>query len=166
MNNKYLLSIGSLVMTNCFIMWEYINGGVITHHLLADETLPGLSNWWGLITIPLVTFILLSWRDRNRSKEESLIDGLHFFLAIIYGICLCILWNTGNESIMPIVIFLPAVVSIWKPLSTISFYLGLLFGMMHTFGGILPIIAGIIIVMASFIAYHTLGRGLKLLTSG
>ncbi len=152
-------------MTNCFIMWEYINGGVLTHHLLADPSMPGLSNWWGLLSIPVVTFILLSWRDRNRDRETSLMNGAQFFLAIAYGVIMCILWRTGNDAYMPYLLVLPILISIWKPVHSISAFLGLLFGLMYAFGGILPIMLGIVLTAASFIVHHTLGRGMRMLTT-
>lgn len=34
--------------------WQHLDGGVPAHHLLADPSLPSLSNWWGLLALPLL----------------------------------------------------------------------------------------------------------------
>ncbi len=53
-NNKTQATISGFVFTSVFIFREYFNGGVVSHNLLAREDLPAISNWWGLLTVPLL----------------------------------------------------------------------------------------------------------------
>jgi hypothetical protein len=52
---KLTLIIVSVIPALALILWEYFNGGVATHYPGADSSNLGLSNWWGLLTIPTLT---------------------------------------------------------------------------------------------------------------
>ena len=53
------------------LIWDHFNGGVPTHYLLQSEDMPGISNWWGGITLPLTTFLLLLWVHKNQLKAPE-----------------------------------------------------------------------------------------------
>jgi hypothetical protein len=57
--NKPMLVFAAAILAALLIFWEYLNGGVVTHYPLADADNPGISNWWGLLTFPLLTWAAL-----------------------------------------------------------------------------------------------------------
>ena len=59
-NDKTQASIGAFLVTLLILLWEYFNGGVVSHNLLAREDLPAFSNFWGLLTVPLLFWISIS----------------------------------------------------------------------------------------------------------
>ena len=42
------------------LAWDYWHGGVPRHHLLANPALPSVSNWWGALLLPVLTWWLLA----------------------------------------------------------------------------------------------------------
>ncbi len=167
LDHTLLTSIAALIVTALFVAREYFNGGVITHHLLADKDMPGLSNWWGLLSITALTWIAVSLIKQRQNKATSLQADpeknespvfLRFFIALGFGILITILWEFRIESILPFVILLPVVVALFKPVHFPECLLGLVLGMMYAFGGILPIMAGIVLLLLSWVANKVVRR--------
>ncbi len=160
MNNKILIPLGAFILTSVFILWEYFNGGVVTHHLLAREDLPGLSNWWGLLTIPLLSWLVISIIDKRRDKKiksESNFEDYEtrilkrFLAALLFGIIASLLWEFNLENILQFYILFPILISFFKPVHIPEYLLGFVIGMLFTFGGILPIIIGIVLLILCFV---------------
>jgi len=151
------LVLGSFVLVH--LLWEYYNGGVTTHHLLARADLPGISNWWGLLTIPVLAWITLT-RIEVRSKKSPLnirdfsrqvIRG--FLGGLIYGLFLSILWEFGMEAYMSYALLLPLGLSLVFPVYRAECLLGFVLGMTHTFGGVLPLFIGPVLLLGGLIIY-------------
>ena len=86
-------------------LWDYFHGGVPGHHLLKRKDLPEISNWWGLISIPLVTYISLKKIEKRINFEigftNQIILRKHIvplLIAFVYGILIVIFSSTGNSS--------------------------------------------------------------------
>ena len=164
LDNKILGSAGAFVLTLVFILLEHFNGGVITHHLLAREDLPGISNWWGLVTIPLLTWVVMSLINVRRDKTPeptNLGDDTkilkHFLTALLFGIVASILWEFRLADILQYFILLPILIAFFKPVHLPEFLLGFVIGMSYTFGGILPIIVGTVLVVICFLVNKLVG---------
>jgi hypothetical protein len=37
------------------LLWEHLQGGVLSHHLRNDPELPAISNWWGGLLVPSIS---------------------------------------------------------------------------------------------------------------
>jgi hypothetical protein len=37
--------------------WEWSQGGIASHHFLADSSMPAISNAWGLLWLPLLAWL-------------------------------------------------------------------------------------------------------------
>lgn len=165
-NNRTQATMGVFMVTAIFILWEYFNGGVISHHLLAREDLPGMSNWWGLLTVPLLFWISISLIHRrrdNEAKSESNPEVKEakvfnrFLAALLFGITASLLWEFKFGNFLQYFILLPMLVSFFKPVHLPEYLMGFVLGMLFTFGGILPVIAGLIILFICFLI-HTIVR--------
>lgn len=157
------LFFGSFVLIH--LLWEYFNGGVTTHHLLARADLPGISNWWGLLTIPVLAWITLN-RIEVRRKKSSLstpdfsgqvIRG--FFGGLIYGLFLAMLWEFGMEAYMPYALLLPLGLALVFPVYRAECLLGFVLGMTYTFGGVLPLLIGPVLLLGGVIIF----KGVRML---
>ena len=105
-------------------MYEDITGGIQSHHFLADPELRAISNWWGLITIPLLGLVFgirihrlspkLEWADFPQDIWMAFIG------ALAYGALLAISFENGIEMLTTI-----------------------------TFGGVLPLIISSVFVAIS-----------------
>jgi len=58
------------IPATALIHWEYCNGEVATRYFAADSSNPELSNWWGLLTISMQTWVALG-RIRKRAANEA-----------------------------------------------------------------------------------------------
>ena len=153
------------------LVWDYFHGGVPTHHILQREDLPGMSNWWGGIVLPLITwFLLYLIQKRMNEDEKSNINSnsnhiLYSFLgAFLFGILLSIFFTIGSDipgymmiGIMPLSFFIP----LYRP----EYLLGFVLGMTYTFGPILPIIVAIILTVIFIISYKLIRYGILYIVS-
>ncbi|MFC5461942.1 hypothetical protein [Massilia niabensis] len=141
MRTKATLAI-ALVM---FLMlgWQHLNGGVPAHHLLADPTLPALSNWWGLLTLPLLAWFLLGRIERRRRADPR---GAHgdtagFTGALVFGALLSLLFTAGRHDATGYMAQAVFVIALFYPVHRAACVLGFVIGMTWTFGAVLPTIA-------------------------
>ncbi|MEP2937551.1 MAG: hypothetical protein ABJM06_09460 [Gilvibacter sp.] len=159
---KVQITIAALLVTALFVVREYFYGGVITHHLLADQEMPGASNWWGLLTIPVLTWVMLFFIERrqnkakepeqNPKKENSKVIR-RFLLALCLGTLFSVLWEFRLEEILQYLILLPVVIAFFVRVHWPECLLGFVIGMMYAFGGILPILVGVVLMILTFVAY-------------
>lgn len=160
--NKSKIILGALIFTSLCLLWEHLNGGVITHHLLARQDMPGISNWWGLLTLPTLTWIsfsLIHKRQRQNPELEKTIIR-RYIAAFVYGLIASILWELNLDEILPFYILLPLPIAFFIPLHRPEYLLGFVLGMLFTFGGILPILVGLVLTFLCFFLF-TLVRILK-----
>jgi len=160
LNNKTLVAICLFLLTLTFILIEHFKGGVITHHLLAREDLPGISNWWGLLTIPILGLISVYFIDKRRNKlikpEAKSINYFdskvlrNFLFALLFGGTASLLWEFGQAEILQYYILLPVLIAFFKPVHFTEYLLGFVIGMLYTFGGILPILVGTVLLIICF----------------
>ncbi|MGB5190858.1 hypothetical protein [Robiginitalea sp.] len=159
------LFFGSLVLIH--VLWEYFHGGVTSHHLLASEEMPAISNWWGLLSVPVLTWITLT-RIEVRRKNSSLQAGEFsaqvfrgFFGGLLYGLFLAMLWEFGKADYMPYVLLLPLVLALVFPVYRAECLLGFVLGMTHTFGGVLPFLIAPLLLLGGLIIY----KGVRMIYS-
>ena len=145
------------------IAWDYYNGGVPTHYLLHNKDLPGFSNWWGLLTIPLSTiisiYVIQGNYKKNPTPNELSKITYGFIAGLFLGVLLGILWIFDLQSIMPFVIGMPIMISFFTPVHYAHNFLGFILGMSYTFGGVLSIIIGLVLVLLSFLVWIIFRKG-------
>ena len=119
-NNRILGSISAFLITLLFVLWEYFSGGVVSHNLLARADMPAFSNWWGLLTVPLLFWISIYFINKRQAKgiesgstpEEYQNEVLKRFLAALaFGLLMSILWEFNFQQILQYLILLPIVIA-------------------------------------------------------
>jgi len=146
-----------LIWTN--LAWDYFHDGVPTHYLLHRKDLPGISNWWGGIAIPLLTwFLLYRIKKRIHNKDsngdpKNLNNVLYGLVgSFLFGVLVSFFFTIGSDvpGYMMIGLF---ILSFFIPIYRAECVLGFVLGMTYTFGGILPILFGSIFVLIFAIDY-------------
>lgn len=143
-------------LTLAFILREYFFGGVISHNLLAREDLPAISNWWGLLSLPLLFWLGISLIERRQNKRPEpkkqknkilrrLLGGLAF------GILISSFWEFGLVNYLPYLILLPLLFALFIPVHLPEYIMGFAVGMVFTFGGVLPLLIGGVLLALSFV---------------
>ena len=54
------------------LLWQNFHGGVPSHHILNRADLPEISNWWGGLVLPILTWVLLRKIEKRISKQDSI----------------------------------------------------------------------------------------------
>lgn len=153
------------------LAWDYFHDGVPTHHLFHSADFPGMSNWWGGIALPFITWFLL-YRVQKRMNENENSNTDHnltqvvyrFSGALIFGIVLSILFTLGSDAPGYMMIGI-IVLSFFIPLFRAEYLLGYILGLAYTFGAIIPIVLGSILATLFFIAYKFVRAGMLFIMS-
>lgn len=158
--NRILFTAIVTLLSWAHLAWDYFHGGIPTHYLLHRKDLPGMSNWWGGIVIPLLTWFLL-YRIKKRVYDKDLNEAYNtsnhviygFIGALLFGIILSFFFTIGTDvpGYMMIGLF---IISFLIPIYRAEHLLGFVLGMAYTFGGILPIAIGSILILIFMIDYR------------
>lgn len=164
------ITIAALVFEMAHLGWEHLHGGVAAHHLLNRADLPAISNWWGLLLIPALAWILVGrvqWRlarQSARSFRRPRLPGAvlaGFAGALGYGVTLALAFTTSYHGLE--YVFLGAfAVALLVPVYRAEFVLGFIVGMTFTFGAVLPTILAVVIACFARLAHAILGLASRL----
>ena len=129
------------------LAWYHYHGGVPSHHILAREDLPEISNWWGGLLLPVLTWFLLYRVQRRliRNKggkpertqiPKAVIYG--FAGALIFGILLSTFFTLGFSEPPFYMLIGALLLALFFPIYRSECLLGFVIGMTFTFGAVLP----------------------------
>ena len=162
---KILITTIIVVFVLCIIILEHFRGGVISHHLLAREDMPKISNWWGILIVPLVSWVLLSFiqkRNKSSTSNQTLVskEEIYGFIgAFIFGIIITVLFYNAPEF-PGYLLLLTFVLALFLPIYRPEFYLGFILSMTYGFGGIIPVVFGLILIAVYTIEYRYIRKAL------
>ena len=142
---RLVLTVFALIFELAHLAWEHFNGGVLAHHLLNRADMPAISNWWGVLVIPALTWFLTGRIQRRVSKRGVVLAG--FLSALAYGAMLALAFKL-NHPALPYVFMALFAISVIVPTYRAEYVLGFVLAMTLTFGAVLPTI--IALVIASF----------------
>jgi hypothetical protein len=154
--NKVFITLFSALLVFGHLLVEHFHGGVVTHFILQDDSLPGISNWWGLLTFPLATWVvLLRIEKRNNASQKERNKNVLYRLvsAIIFGIVVSYLFSIESTGLDYLMLSLFAL-SLFIPLYFGEYLLGFTIGTMFVFGANIPIIGGIVLISLLFLLYN------------
>ena len=156
------------------LAWYYFNGGVPSHHILAREDLPEISNWWGAILLPILTWMVLFRIQRRenlpKANTKSFLQipqkiWLSFMGALLLGISLSVFFTLGNEGMSGYLMLSVFLISLFFPVYRAECLFGFVIGMTFTFGAILPTGIGSILAVIGFLIYNLIRPSLLFLYS-
>jgi len=142
------------------LTWQHFNGGVPGHHLFADPSRPLISNGYGAVLLPVLTWGLLSLTRRRVHATGSGLTPVVIGLVagIAYGAAMAITFFSGLDDLTSTLFFgllpLALVLPVYRPESLLGFVLGMSVG----FGAVLPTIFGTLMALATFVIH----RGISL----
>jgi len=164
----YFTAIVSIAIWTLLI-WDYFHGGIPSHHLLANDKLPAVSNGWGAILLPLLTWFLLyrihKWALCNHDEIAKSPRRLHrlvyrLFSAFLFGALLSAFFTFGYADICGYMVLGLFPLAIFFPIYRAECLLGFVLAMTFTFGAILPTGFGGLLCLACFLLYRYLRPGL------
>ena len=144
------------------LAWDHFHGGVPSHHILAREDLPEISNWWGGVLLPLLTWFLL-YRVEKRlianGVEKSKVlkfpnSSIYGFIgALFFGIVLSAFFTFDYTDIPGYMLMGLFLLALFVPIYRAECILGFVIGMTFTFGAVLPTIVGCILAFIGVVLY-------------
>ncbi len=149
------ISIGSL------LAWNHFHGGVPSHNILARADMPSISNWWGGLLLPLLTWFLL-YRIQQRiihSPDEKSTEALPvsivygFAGALLFGVLLSTFYTLGYPDIPGYMVNSIFIIALFFPIYRAECLLGFVIGMTFTFGAVLPTGIGSIFALIGAVLY-------------
>lgn len=150
------------------LLLEHFQGGVVAHHLFANKDMPKVSNWWGVLVIPLMTYLSLSLLQKrltnsdNKQKAISKQEYSGFLGAVIFGIAITILFFSA-PTLPGYLVLMTFALAFFKPLYRPEYFLGFILSMTYGFGGVLPVLFGLIFVIIYLIEYRLIRQGILLI---
>ena len=157
-----------LLASAAHLAWESINGGVQSHHLLARPDLPAVSNWWGLVLLPL-----LGWLASRRAVRETTSDDraarrpvLRFMGALLVGLVLSSSFAAGFDSVARVIFLASLAVGLILPIYRAEYIFGFVLGMSFVVGPVLPTIAALLGAAISAVVHFAVRPGVARLFRG
>jgi hypothetical protein len=166
---KYFTSIITIAIWS-ILLWDHFHGGVPSHHLLQRSDMPAISNWWGGITIPLLTWFLLyriQQRTKKNDRDSKLLKNIIYAFAgaLCYGILLSVFFTFGLSEIPFYMLIGLLVIALFFPIYRAECFLGFVLGMTYTFGGVLPIGVASVLALLGAGLYLVVRFGVRLASS-
>ncbi len=152
---KVLLTLLSVFLVLLHLLVEYFQGGIVTHYFLQSGSLPGISNWWGLISFPLTTWVVLTRIEKRKpssSKRENLVILYRFISGVLFGVLVSYLFTIDSGFLDYLMLGL-FVLSFFIPLYFGEYLIGYTLGGMYVFGANILIIGGSILILILFTLY-------------
>jgi len=146
------------------LIWQHFHGGVPSHHILQQKDLPEISNWWGALLLPVLTWILwdriekrlnIQGSSTQLANQNTKIIGL-LLLGLILGVSIAVSFTYDYNFFLDNVLYVFLVLGLFLPLYYAEFIMGFILGMTYTFGAVLPTIFILIIAGFGFLLYRLL----------
>lgn len=143
------------------LAWNYLHGGVPSHHILAREDMPSISNWWGGILLPVLTWFLL-YRAQKRLNllaakksmgEVKVKVAIGFGVGLLFGLLLSIFFVLGISELPGYMILSVFIGALFFPVYRAECLLGFVIGMTYTFGAVLPTAIGSMLALVGALIY-------------
>lgn len=143
------------------LAWNYLHGGVPSHHILAREDMPSISNWWGGLSLPVLTWFLL-YRAQKRLNllaakksmgEMKVKVAIGFGVGLLFGLLLSIFFVLGISELPGYMILSVFIGALFFPVYRAECLLGFVIGMTYTFGAVLPTAIGSILALVGALIY-------------
>lgn len=150
------------IFVGCILFWEKLHGGVVTHHIFQRSELPGISNWWGLLILPMFCWISLNrikirLQNTNHEKVELPIlirkTVVGFFGSLLFGIVLAVATSYGYKDFIDYQVDFLLLSLFFIPIYKSEYLFGFVLGMTISLGVILPTAFALIIALLSAIVY-------------
>lgn len=154
------LTVSATIAEVLHLAWEHFNGGVVSHNLLNRADLPAISNAWGLLLLPSLTWVLSGLALKRASSRSNVKEGAlsrsvvaEFLGALLFGSLLSICFTHGYETASSSLFLGMFVLAVLLRVYRAECLLGFVIGMTFTFGAVLPALIGSIVAGVSALVH-------------
>lgn len=156
------------------LIWNHYHGGVPSHYIGASQDMPAISNWWGALLLPLLTwFLLYRIQKRISDYKESEFEARKPFQNILYrfaggllfGILISICFTMGYSDLTGNLVLGLFALALFIPIYRAECLLGFVIGMTYTFGAVLPTGFGVFVILVGLLVYLFIRPGIAFILS-
>ncbi len=151
--------IGVMVFQALCLTWEFMNGGVVTHHFLMRKDLPGVSNWWGLVILPvlvLCTSYSIKKRAANHAGGQSKFYRnlcIAFSAMLLVSVAQSTVFSLGYHEVAMFVLLGLILAALVFPLHRLECVLGYVLGSTFFTGPAMPFVGVVIFSVVSILVH-------------
>ncbi|AND69222.1 hypothetical protein ATSB10_17680 [Dyella thiooxydans] len=149
-----------------FLAWQHLHGGVPSHHFLDRADMPAISNGWGALVLPGMTWFLLGRVQRRvvlQAGASSRDATIGFLGALCFGVLLSVFFTRGDDQVTGAMFESLFLIALVVPIYRAEYLLGFVLGMAYTFGGVLPSVVGSILALVALLIHRYIRTGLLFL---
>lgn len=148
------LAIG-LVASVLHLGWEYTHGGVASHHLLARSDMPAVSNWWGLVILPVLGWAASRSALRRAARDAGAASWsmVAFLGALLVGLALSLSFAAGFESAASAIFLTALAIGLALPTYRAEYLFGFVLGLTCVLGSVLPTMVALVGAGISAVAH-------------
>lgn len=154
---KYYVIAITILFVVGFLLWEHLNGGIVSHHLMHHSDYPSISNWWGLLILPFLAWLSTVRIEKRVTLQPSdapvrakilrfVLIGFFCMLVLSLVQSLSVIFGYGNVAMYLSLGLL--LVGLFLPIYKAECIFGYVFGSIVFSGAIIPLIG--ILVIAGF----------------
>lgn len=157
--NRFIITgIVSLAIWS-LLLWNFFNGGIPSHHLLARQDLPEVSNIWGGLLLPLLTWLVLFRLSKRGASELGIAvftsKMLFGFLAgLIPALSIAFLFTNQVQDVPGYILLLILFLGLFFPIYRVENILGFVIGLTFTFGAVLPTFISFILASLGLVLFR------------
>jgi len=143
------------------LTWESLQGGVVTHNFLARADMPGISNWWGLLTLPFLVWLGAHNIEQRARRLESKAartklyktSSLSFLIMLLVSIISSTMFSLGYASIALSLLFVITFASLFFPLYRLEAIIGYVLGGAYFTGPMIPFVGVVLFATVSALVH-------------
>ncbi len=144
------------------LVWQHGHGGVPSHSFLARKDMPLISNWWGALILPVLTWFLTGRighrlaqhaSDRAATHSEWRKIQIGYAVALVYAIIVAAAFMTGRPEISSGLFQALPLLALFVPIFRAEIVLGFVLGLTYFFGAVLPVFIASILGVIGAVVY-------------
>ncbi len=144
------------------LIWQQAHGGVPSHSFLARDDMPSITNWWGALLIPALTWFLTgrvaarvarASGDAEQATRAWQSVRIGFLAALGYAAALAAAYMSGRDEISGFLFQLLPFLGLVAPIFRAEYVLGFVLGLTYSFGAVLPTIIATVMSGIGAIVY-------------
>jgi hypothetical protein len=145
----------TLILLALMLGWQHFHGGVPAHHLLADPSLPAISNWWGLAVLPALAWFLAGRIERRAARPGAAHGYLKGLIgAALFGGAIALFFALGRPDLCQFVFLALLPLALLVPVYRAECVLGFVLSMSPVFGPVLPVLVCAVLAIVAYALYH------------
>lgn len=126
------------------LAWEYFHGGIVSHHFLNRADMPAVSNLWGALLLPALSWVLsgIALRPLAERAPSGARLAIGFFGPLLFAAALAASFVAGKQDISSLLLQAMLLLALVFRVYRAECVLGFILGMTVTFGAVLPAVIG------------------------